>query len=782
MSRYQQGFLDWIGHDPVVSQTASTSRTIKNAARAGTGGVGRYVKSLFPFTNWILNYPSAPQWIIGDLIAGITVGLVVVPQSLSYASIATLPSEFGLYSSFVGVMIYAIFATSKDVTIGPVAVMSLQVSKLIANVQAKDGGADIPGYIIATAMALLAGIIVLAIGLLRLGWLVEFISVPAVAGFMTGSALNICIGQVPSLMGYSNKFNTRAATYQVAINSLKHLPDTKLDAAFGLSGLAFLYFTRWLFNRLERKAQNPIIRRAAFFANCLRIGITIIILTAVSYGINKNLTSKTYRIKINKTVPSGFRHMGVPRFDSNLISLMASEIPVSVIVLLLEHIAISKSFGRVNNYKIVPSQELIAMGVTNVVGSFFGAYPATGSFSRSAIKSRAGVRTPLAGWWTGACVILALYALTDAFYWIPSAALSAVIIEAVGGLIASPRQTYSYWLVSPLECVIFLAAVLITFFTTIEIGIYFAIAASAALLLVRLAKPRGSFLGRVRVRQEDKAGDFTVRDVYVPLRPISPRDTAVVVEAPPEGVIVFRMEEAFLYVNASHFADQIQDHARETTRNGQDYSLTSQGDRPWNDPGPNRWQRKGDRAELEKVKQEENDRKPLLRAVVFDFSTVSNVDTTSIQNLVDLRRALTRYARQEVEFHFATILSPWIKRALLAGGFGRDIPSSDLPIEIATVVPPNPVHETLTPHRPVASRANSHNVDGIAELPNDTKAQSEDSSDFDIEKGDDLATVEHRATWQKAASIDGGTFVDTDFPCFHLDLATAVAAAARKRD
>ncbi|GAA5892716.1 SLC26/SulP family anion transporter [Sporobolomyces salmoneus] len=784
MSRYQQSFLNWIGHDPVVSQTASTSRTIKNVARGGTGGVKGYIKSLFPFTNWILNYPSAPQWIIGDLIAGITVGLVVVPQSLSYATIATLPSEFGLYSSFVGVMIYAIFATSKDVTIGPVAgvyLMSLQVSKLIANVQGKEGGADIPGHVIATAMALLAGIIVLAVGLLRLGWLVEFISVPAVAGFMTGSALSICIGQIPSLMGYSNKFDTRAATYKVAINSLKHLPDTKLDAAFGLSGLAFLYFTRWLFNRLERKSQNPIIRRAAFFANCLRIGLTIIVLTAVSYGINKNLDSKTYRVRINKTVPSGFRHMMVPQFDSNLIGLMASEIPVSVIVLLLEHIAISKSFGRINNYKIMPSQELIAVGVTNVVGSFFGAYPATGSFSRSAIKSRAGVRTPLAGCWTGACVVLALYALTGAFYWIPSAGLSAVIIEAVGGLIASPRQTYSYWLVSPLECIIFLAAVIITFFTTIEIGIYFAIAASAALLLVRLAKPRGSFLGRVRVRQEDKDGETTVRDVYVPLRPVTPKDTSVVVEAPPEGVIVFRMEEAFLYVNASHFADQIQDHARETTRNGQDYSLTSQGDRPWNDPGPNRWQQKGNRAEIEKIKAEENERKPLLRAVVFDFSTVSNVDTTSIQNLVDLRRALTRYARQEVEFHFATILSPWIKRALLAGGFGRDIPSSDLPIEIATVVPPNPVHETLTPHRPQQSRTNSYNIDGIDELPNE-KTKSEDSSDFDIEKGNDLATVEHRATWQKAASIDGGTFVDTDFPCFHIDLATAVAAAARKRD
>ena len=111
-------------------------------------------------------------------------------------------------------------------------------------------------------------------------------------------------------------------------------------------------------------------------------------------------------------------------------------------------------------------------------------------------------------------------------------------------MIASPRQTYSYWLVSPLEAVIFIAAVLITFFATIEIGIYFAIAASAALLLVRLAKPRGSFLGRVRVRQADKSGT-TVRDIYVPLRPTQPTDTSLAIESPPDGVIVFRMEESF---------------------------------------------------------------------------------------------------------------------------------------------------------------------------------------------------------------------------------------------
>lgn len=144
---------------------------------------------------------------------------------------------------------------------------------------------------------------------------------------------------------------------------------------------------------------------------------------------------------------------------------------MSVIVLLIEHIAISKSFGRINNYTINPSQELIAIGITNVFGAFFGAYPATGSFSRTAIKSKAGVRTPLAGVITGILVLLAIYLLKAVFFYIPNAGLAAVIIHAVGDLITSPATLYGFWRIAPLEVVIFFAGVIVTVFTSIEIGI-----------------------------------------------------------------------------------------------------------------------------------------------------------------------------------------------------------------------------------------------------------------------------------------------------------------------
>ena len=269
------------------------------------------------------------------------------------------------------------------------------------------------------------------------------------------------------------------------------------------------------------------------------------------------------------------------------------------------------AFGRVNGYKIDPNQELIAIGVTNTVGTCFGAYPATGSFSRSALKSKSGVRTPLAGIFTGIGVIVALYGLTDAFFWIPTAALSAVIIHAVADLVAPPSQVYAYWRVAPLEFVIWWAGVLVIVFTTVEIGIYTVIVASLVLLLLRVARPRGTFLGKIRVHSQDTP-ESQSREVYVPLNPrveVMNPDLQVIPPAP--GVILYRFEESYLYPNSSIVNSALVDHAKETTRRGRDLTGVSAGDRPWNDPGP----RKGAVAE-------DDSYKPLLRAVVLDFSGV----------------------------------------------------------------------------------------------------------------------------------------------------------------
>jgi len=227
------------------------------------------------------------------------------------------------------------------------------------------------------------------------------------------------------MLGISKRFNTRDSAYRVVINTLKNLRHTTLDAAFGLTALFALYFVRWACDKAGKRW--PQHRRAFFFVNVMRNGLVILIITIAAYLVTKDQPKNKYSISILKTVPRGFKAIGTPTITPHLLSGMVGQIPVATIILLLEHIAIAKSFGRINDYKIVPDQEVIAIGLTNIIGSFFGAYPATGSFSRTALKSKSGVRTPAAGIITGIVVLLALYALTDAFYFIPMAGLSAYV-------------------------------------------------------------------------------------------------------------------------------------------------------------------------------------------------------------------------------------------------------------------------------------------------------------------------------------------------------------------
>lgn len=223
------------------------------------------------------------------------------------------------------------------------------------------------------------------------------------------------------------------------------------------------------------------------------------------------------------------------------------------------------------------------------------------------------MRTPLAGIFTAIVVIVALYGLTPAFFWIPTAGLSAVIIHAVADLVAKPAQVYSYWRVSPLEFFIWLAAVLVTVFSTIENGIYTSIIASIVLVIIRIAHPRGYFLGKVRL-QADSQDSKDSREVFVPLNSDGVTNPDIKVEHPSPGIIIYRFEESFLYPNSSWVNGILVDHVKANTRRGKDMTHVKNSDRPWNDPGPSRHGATTD--------QELNINKPILHAVVLDFSTV----------------------------------------------------------------------------------------------------------------------------------------------------------------
>ncbi|ROW01479.1 hypothetical protein VSDG_02004 [Cytospora chrysosperma] len=689
------GFSAYSNTETYVEPAPTTAEYFREMAPSGQD-VLDYLKSLFPFLSWITKYN--PQWLMGDLVAGITIGAVVVPQGMGYASLAELDPQFGLYSSFMGVLLYWFFATSKDITIGPVAVMSQVTGEVVSAL--RGDFPDLDPHFIACGLSILCGAIVCFIGLIRLGWIVDLIPLVSLSAFMTGSAINILVGQVPTMMGikFPKPWTTRDATYRVIINTLKYLPSAKVDAAMGLSALVMLYGIRSACQFAAKK--YPARQRLIFFVMTMRTVFVILLYTMISWLCNMHRRDDPL-FKILGSVPRGFQNAAVPVMNKELATKLVPFLPASCIVLLIEHIAISKSFGRVNNYAINPSQEMVAIGVTNLLAPFLGAYPATGSFSRTAIKARAGVRTPFAGVISACVVLLAIYALPAVFFYISSASLSAVIIHAVGDLVTPPNTVYQFWRVSPFEVFIFFLGVFVTIFSTIENGIYCTICVSAAMLLCRILRARGRFLGRIKVHsvlgdqvighESNKAlgeyGTFNpnsavhpdpaARNVFLPINHEDGSNPAVDLDQPYPGVFIYRFAEGLNYPNASNTLEYMTDYIFERTRRTNMSSFARPGDRPWNDPGPSkRALKKAAAGQINLDAHKEG--LPCLKAIILDFSSVNFVDITSVQQLIDVRNQLDRYAAPDsVDWHIACISNRWTKRALVAAGFGYPAERAD---------------------------------------------------------------------------------------------------------
>ena len=488
-------------------------------------------------------------------------------------------------------------------------------------------------------------------------------------------------------------FSTRDGAYMSVIRTLKHLPDTSLDAALGLTALLMLYLIRAGFNYLARK--QPHRQKTWFFCNTLRTAFVILLYTLISWLMNlhlRNHDSDLSPISIIGEVPRGFQVTETPRVTGEIVSVFASKLPATVIVLLIEHISIAKSFGRVNGYSIDPSQEMVAIGVTNLLGPFLGSYPATGSFSRTAIKAKAGVRTPLAGVISAAVVLLAIYALTAVFFYIPNAALAAVIIHAVLDLLTPPKELYQFWKASPPDAIIFVIGVFIIVFTTVEYGIYVTVSLSAAVLFWRLFKAKGKFVGPVSARtlistdpdaaedtdshdpRDQTFGDIFASDkaihertIFLPLDHSDLSNPNIEVHHPYPGVFIYRFSAELCYLNASRYLDSMAETILRETQKTAPNSRAKKGDLQWNDT----------RKQLYDV---DDDPRPKLKAVVLDFSSVHNLDISTIQAFVDVRAQLDRHTSPyKASWYFASVNSPWTRRALSVAGFEQPEEEGPLP-------------------------------------------------------------------------------------------------------
>uniref|UniRef100_A0A8D1M8Q5 Sodium-independent sulfate anion transporter n=1 Tax=Sus scrofa TaxID=9823 RepID=A0A8D1M8Q5_PIG len=400
-----------------------------------------------PFLAWLPNY----TWyaLKMDFIAGISVGLTVIPQALAYAEVAGLPPQYGLYSAFMGCFVYFFLGTSRDVTLGPTAIMSLLVSFYTFRE---------PAY--AVLLAFLSGCIQLGMGFLRLGFLLDFISCPVIKGFTSAAAITIGFGQIKNLLGLQHI--PRQFFLQV-YQTFHNIGETRVgDAVLGLVCMVLL-----LVLKLMRDHVPPVHPE-------MPPGVRL------SHGLVWTATTARNALVVS--------FAALVAYSFEMVQGMGAGLAVVPLMGLLESIAVAKSFASQNNYRVDANQELLAIGLTNILGSLFSSYPVTGSFGRTAVNAQSGVCTPAGGLMTGALVLLSLDYLTSLFYYIPKSALAAVIIMAVAPLFDT-KILGTLWRVKRLDllplCVTFLLC-----FWEVQYGILAGTLVSVVILLHSVARPK----------------------------------------------------------------------------------------------------------------------------------------------------------------------------------------------------------------------------------------------------------------------------------------------------
>ncbi|KAI1310287.1 hypothetical protein EDD11_003756 [Mortierella claussenii] len=595
-------------------------RGVANWFKAFPSNAPRYLHERLPIIKWLPKYNRG--WALRDIVAGITVGLIVVPQGMSYAKVAGLPVQHGLYSAYIGAIFYCFMGTSKDLTIGPTAVISLITGELVAELTGRMTPPEV-----AAISCLCVGALTFILGVLRLGIILDFFPTTVLVGYTTGAAATIVIQQIPKWLGVPG-INNRAPVYTIIITMFQAISTLSwLDLVFGLVGFFILITIGLSVDRWGRgRFSIQLIKISRFF-------IVTVLATVASYIINKDAPRDAKgviipRISILKTVPSGLPHPEVPSVTSDIFSEIVPKLFAIALATILEHIAISKAFARRNRYQIDTNQELLTLGLANITASFFGAYTVTGSFSRSAVKFQCGVKSPFAGFVTGALVLLALFFLTPAFFYIPDAALSAVIMVAVATLISPPSVFIQFFKVNLWDFLSSQVALWVTIFVSVETGIAAGVGFSLLVLLFRVARPNFHVLRQLKDRP----------DVFVDT---SIASTAFETVPAPHGILVFRIEESTTFPNTETFKTWVIEEAYKYTRFGG--RVKSSSERLWSDDLEVHIRN------LRKVAHgaESNitdDDLPKLRSVIFDFSAVNNIDSTGLQGLFDLRELLRDYA------------------------------------------------------------------------------------------------------------------------------------------
>lgn len=443
----------------------------------------------FPIVRHIKLYGADSSLWLQDVIAGVTVGLTLIPQSIAYAALAGLGPQYGLYSSLVGGIMYMIFGTIPEINIAPTALLSLLTFSYVND--SKFGNENA-----AVLLCFISGVIELLCGLLHLGFLIDFVSTPVVAGFTSAAALTIAFSQLKNLLGLKFVAETM---FDVLKNVVAQIGYTQCwDATLSVCCCLFLLGFRQLKqlgSSPQDKKQSSGWRKTIWFLSVSRNALVVIVCAVMAFTFAEN-NMKPF--SLTSEVEAGFPPVRFPLQLNNtytvtldVLSELGSGVLVVPLIAILSNVAIAKAFWRPDapgGQAVNASQEMIAVGLCNVVGSFFGSMPVNASFSRGAVSSASGVRTPINGFYTGVLVILALGFLTPYFSYIPKATLASVIVIAVIFMVEIDICR-SVWKINKLDflplSITFLACVVLG----IEVGILIGIVVNLVIVLYFTARP-----------------------------------------------------------------------------------------------------------------------------------------------------------------------------------------------------------------------------------------------------------------------------------------------------
>lgn len=447
-------------------------------------------RTYLPFTDWLFNYNR--ENLAGDVIAGLIVAVMLVPQSMAYALLAGLPPQVGLYASIVPLMIYGLLGTSRTLAVGPVAMMSLLVASGIASLEPATTGEYIA---LAITLAFMVGVIQLVMGIFKIGFLVNFLSHSVLSGFTSAAAIVISFSQLKHLLGFD--IPRTEQFHEVLLFAGGNIMQTNLTVlGIGLVGIVILLYFKFVLGKqlialgMSKKFVTPLTK----------VGPLVIVLLGILVVAMLRLDTNA-NVAIVGGVPSGLPPITAPNLGlETLERLLPIALTISVVGY-MESISVAKALASKRRQKIDANQELIALGTANLGASFTGGYPVAGGFSRSMVNFAAGANTGLASLITAGLIAITVMFLTPLFFYLPNVILAAIIVVATVSLI-DVKTFFHTWAYSKSDAI----SLLVTFIAVLELGIengiLLGVALSLGMYLWRTSRPHYAVLGRIGETEE----------------------------------------------------------------------------------------------------------------------------------------------------------------------------------------------------------------------------------------------------------------------------------------